>query len=64
MASLKKPLGLQEGNFPHYKSQDSRVLKAVVAATTALVQDQTATLRVTTIPPLPLPLHTRPRWLD
>lgn len=64
MAFLKRPLGLQEGNFPRYKLPDSRVLKAVVAAMTALVQDQTAIPRATTIPPLPLLLHTRPHWLD
>ena len=64
MASLKKPLGLQEGSFPHYKLLVSRLPRAVGAATTALVRDQTATPRVTTIPPLPPLLHTQPRWLD
>jgi hypothetical protein len=63
MASLKKPLGLQEGNFPHYKSLDFRLLRVVVvAAMTVLVRGPTATLQATIILHLPPLLHTRPHW--
>jgi hypothetical protein len=64
MAYLKKPLGLQEGNSPHYKLLDFRLLRVVVAATTVLVRDPTATLQATIILHPPPLLRTRPHWQD
>jgi hypothetical protein len=64
MVFLRKSLGPQEGNFPHYKLLDSRLDKVVVVVvvTTVLVQDLTVTLRATIILPLPLLLRTRHHW--
>jgi hypothetical protein len=63
MVSLRKSLGLQEGNFPRYKLPDCRLDKeVVVVATTVLARGPIATLRVTIILRLPLLPLTQPHW--